>query len=91
MKISEELKTKFEENIDIHTMWTHFKTRLESAISKYIPSKTFIQRNDLPWMTTKLKKMCKRKARLHNKAKTSHQWSNYRHFQKECKKSIQTS
>ena len=45
IKISEELKSKFEENIDIHTMWTHFKTRLESAISKFIPSKTFIQRN----------------------------------------------
>ena len=86
--ISAELETMYNEGTDMDTMWNSFKSKLNSAINESIPSKSFVQRNDLPWMTKKLKKMSKKKAKLHKQATTTHQWGNYRQFQKECKKAF---
>ena len=91
IEISNELGVKYRDNIDMHSMWTLFKTKLEKAISENIPSKTFVQRNSLPWMSQKLKKMIKKKARLHQQAKSSKDWTKYRHFQKECKKAFRVA
>ena len=51
-----------------------------------IASKTFRNNNSLLWFNRKLKKLIRRKARLYKQAKKTHQWSDYKTFQKLCKK-----
>ena len=57
-------------------------------MDKNIPSKQVKSNNRLPWMTYKIRKMLKKKQKLYNQAKKTKSWSNYRHFQKTCKREI---
>ena len=58
----------YNEDVDMNMMWNSFKSKLNLAINENILSKSFVQRNDLPWMTKKLKKMSKKKAKLHKQS-----------------------
>jgi gas vesicle protein len=42
----------------------------------------------LPWFNHKIKKMLRTKQSLYNQAKRTKNWSNYKHYQKECKRQI---
>ena len=67
-------------------IWPTFKSEIQSAMDTLIPSKTFKKNNTVPWFNRKLKKMCRRKARLYNHAKKSKQWMEFKQYQKLCKK-----
>ena len=45
-------------------------------------------RSKIPWLTKDIKRMLRKKQRLYKQAKNTNSWSNYRHFQRECKRSI---
>ena len=70
----------------IEHIWTTFKSEIQSAMDTFIPSKTFKKNNTVPWFNRKLKKMCRRKARLYKHAKKSKQWMEFKQYQKLCKK-----
>ena len=53
-----------------------------------IPSKQIRSNNKLPWFNKKIKRMLKKKQSLYNQAKRPKKWSNYRFFQKECRRQI---
>jgi hypothetical protein len=55
---------------------------------KNIPSKQIRSNNKLPWYNKKIKRMLKKKQSLYNKAKRTKKWSNYRFFQKECRRQM---
>ena len=55
-----------------------FKTGLNKVIEKHIPSKMIFNKHHLPWMNKDLKKMIKKKAKLHRKAKVSKEWTKFR-------------
>ena len=69
-------------------MWETFKTEILSAVEKYVPSVLRRSRNDLPWMSGNIRKLLKRKKRLHKKAQKTKNWSNYRFCQKECRRAM---
>ena len=70
----------------LEEIWTTFKTEIQNAMDTFIPSKTFKKNNTVPWFNRKLKRMCRRKARLYKHAKKSKQWMEFKQYQKLCKK-----
>jgi hypothetical protein len=65
-----------------------FKQHLFKCLYKHIPSKIIKSNNRLPWFNHKIKKMLRKKQSLYNQAKRTKNWSNYKHYQKECKRQI---
>ena len=54
-----------------------------------IPNKEIKSRNNIPWVKRKERKMLKKKQRLYKQARKTNKWTNYRTFQKECKRHLQ--
>ena len=50
--------------------WNEFKNHMKEAQSS-IPSKLSSERTNLPWLTTDVKRLCRKKRRQYNKAKKS--------------------
>ena len=76
------------ENAGIEEMWTEFKSSVQNAVQKFIPSKLQKRNTRLPWVKGKIQKMTKKKNRLHKQAKQTKNWKNFRFFQKECRREI---
>ena len=74
------------DNID--KLWTDFKDKLTQEIDNHIPHKMKGNKTATPWINNDIKRMLRKKQRLYNQAKKQRDWTNYRHFQKECKKNI---
>ena len=87
-KLSTEVEERHHKKQDIHSLWGFFKTTLNSAIKEHIPSKITTFRNQVPWMNKDLKRMIKKKARLHKQAKKTKNWSNFKFQQKITKKAF---
>ena len=60
-------------------------------MDSYIPSKNFKKRNSVPWFNKQLKKMTKRKGRLYRHAKKSKQWTEFKNYQKLCKREFKNA
>ena len=73
---------------DVNTMWETFKTTVMSAVEKHIPSTLCRRSTDLPWIGHHIKKLLRRKKRLYKQARKTGNWSNYRFFQKECRREM---
>eukprot|EP00745_Piridium_sociabile_P024159 TRINITY_DN38010_c0_g1_i18.p1 TRINITY_DN38010_c0_g1~~TRINITY_DN38010_c0_g1_i18.p1 ORF type:complete len:273 (+),score=57.69 TRINITY_DN38010_c0_g1_i18:147-965(+) len=74
-----------EEEKDVNSMWTHFKTSLMSAVESNIPSSLRRSSYNLPWIDRKIRKLLRRKKRLYNQAKKTKNWCNY-NFTQECRR-----
>ncbi|CAG2233662.1 unnamed protein product [Mytilus edulis] len=72
----------------VQELWDKFKTDLYSNLDNHIPSKLIRSKTSLPWNNHKIRKMFKKKTRRYQQAKKTNNWTNYRHFQKECKRQI---
>ena len=57
----------FNEGVGMDTMWNSFKFKLNLAINRNMSSKSFVQRNESPWVAKKNKKMSKRKQNYINR------------------------
>jgi hypothetical protein len=55
----------------IEENWKHFKEAIETCIEKHIPKKKIGKHHDVPWMTTDIKRLIRKKQRLYNKSKKS--------------------
>ena len=51
----------------VNQLWDSFKLELEKSINKYIPFKSAKRRNGLPYMTTEIKRLMKKRDKLHPK------------------------
>ena len=65
----------------IESSWITLKNGIQATLDLNVPSKIIKKKNNLPWLNRKLKKMLKRKARLHQHAKRTGNFKEYRHFQ----------
>ena len=86
--LSQQIKTKYDSGECVINLWNMFKTGLNKAIEKHIPSKMIFNKHHLPWMNKDLKKMIKKKAKLHRKAKVSKEWTKFIEYQKICKQAF---
>ncbi|CAG2209704.1 MAPRE [Mytilus edulis] len=83
-----QISNSIQNNQNVNEAWLMFKKHLFASLDKNIPSKIVKSNNRLPWITQKIKKMLKKKQNLYNQAKRTKSWTNYRHFQKTCKREI---
>ena len=76
------------EGNNVNILWNTFKTKLLESLEKNIPSKEIKGNKNIPWIRRKEKKMIKKKQRLYKQAKKHNKWTNYRAYQKECKRHL---
>ena len=72
-------------------LYNSFKSKVQSLINSHIPIKMTSSRTNMPWFNNTLKRMCKKKQRLFNKAKRSGSnkcWQQYRTFKRDTLKAI---
>ena len=71
--------------------WDSFKSHMKSMHNS-IPSKLSSERTNLPWLTTEVKRLCRRKRKQYNKAKKSRdpsQWAKFKHLQNSTRNALQ--
>ena len=86
--LSEKIVNMDQGGVDVNTMWETFNTTVMSAVEKHIPSTLRRRCIDLPWIGHHIKKLLRRKKRLYKQARKTSNWSNYRFFQKECRREM---
>ena len=57
------------DNMTVNDKWNVVTSKITDIINKYVPHFFTSSRHNLPWFSTNLKKLCKRKQLLYNKAK----------------------
>jgi len=73
-------------------LWTDFKTSFLQIINKCVPTKLITpHRNGLPWINTKLRRLCNRRKKLYSKATTPLEKSEYSKFSKFVNTEIKKS
>ena len=59
-------------NLNDHTPdenYSKLKTHVDQVVKDHIPSKKVTTRYNVPWISTSVKRMCRKKQRLYNKAR----------------------
>ena len=73
--------------------WAAFKDHIDQ-VKKSIPSKFVSERHQLPWLSSNVKRMCRTKRKLYNKAKKSGSnaaWSRFKHAQNKTRNALRTA
>ena len=86
--ISDSIGRRYQSGDDAKSLWSHFTSDLHTEIKNYIPSKSVRSRNSPPWLNRHLRRLARRKNRLHKQARKTNRWNNYRQFQRECKRAF---
>ena len=86
VQLSDNIIIMVQNKENIEELWNTFKTGIQEAMDNFIPSKIFKKKNTVPWFNRNLKRMTRRKARLYRHAKKSKQWSEFKQYQKLCKR-----
>ena len=86
VQLSDNIIIMVQNKENIEELWNTFKTGIQEAMDNFIPSKIFKKKNTVPWFNRNLKRMTRRKARLYRHAKESKQWSEFKQYQKLCKR-----
>ena len=72
--------------------WNLFKTSLKQSMDTHIPQKKITSRWNLSWITTNIKRLCRRKKRAWDAGKrnhNSHAWKRYLKLNQQVKVSLQ--
>ena len=64
----------------VNDKWNIVNSEVTNIINKNVPHLFTSSRHNLPWFTKNLKKLCKRKQRLYNKAKTTRNQDDWQEF-----------
>ena len=59
-------------SLSVNEKWCTFKDKLTSLIDQFVPHKFTSSRYSLPWMTTAMKRLSRKKHRQYNKARKTH-------------------
>ena len=87
-EVSEHIASQDKSGADVNTRWETFQNQLSEATEKYLPSALRSSRPKLPWLSSQLLRLTKKKRRLCNHARRTGNWSNFKHIQKECKRAF---
>ena len=68
------------QNLGPNDKWVFVQDRLVSIMDKFIPSKMSSTRYNLPWFDAQLRKQCRKKKKLYNKAKKSGKTDDWKAF-----------
>ena len=97
-KIKEEassFRTEFLEDIRnscVNDNYIKFNNFINTVIKKYVPTRAMRSpKHNVPWINQKIRRMCRKKQRLFNKAKRSSKsrdWSAYKSLKKDTSKAL---
>ena len=79
---------------DVENNWSAIRDHLTHILESLIPSKMTTTRYNLPWLDTRLKRMCKKKHRMYNAAKKANKqkkWDAFQSFKKNTQKALKTA
>ncbi|KAI8513198.1 hypothetical protein Bbelb_098370 [Branchiostoma belcheri] len=79
------------QDMSVTQKWSDFKDKMKDTMNKHIPSKITSSRYNLPWFNRNLRRHCRKKQRLYNKAKKTGQeedWNKYKRVKKGVQKSM---
>jgi hypothetical protein len=82
------------QNNTVEENWTNFKVTLIEAMKKHIPQKKISSRWNLPWITTEIKRLIRKKRRAYNagkKKKNGHSWRRYLKLNQLVNNSLETA
>ena len=71
---------------DVNDNYVKLKNHIDQVIDAHIPSKRVTIRFNVPWITTNIKRMCRKKQRLYNRAirtRKSRHWEKFRAHKKD--------
>ena len=71
--------------------WNFFHENILQVVEEHIPAKQITASNHLPWMTSQLKRLIKRKQRLYNRAKRFKRpsdWKAYKDIQSRVRSTL---
>ena len=92
-KIAHEFRTKQNTpDFSVDENWNCFKSKVQQANDKHVPPKRVKSNRKLPWITTQLKRMIRKRERLFKKARRSRlasHWQSYKFYRNSVKKRIQ--
>ena len=80
--------SEFSVDTPINSLWTSFKTKSLSSISKHVPSKMTSSRYSKSWCNRTVRRLSRRKHRAFRKARQNNNrknWTRYKNIQKACK------
>jgi hypothetical protein len=72
-KLSEKTRGSHISSADVSEHWNYLKRTITEAISKFVPQKTLGGKQHVPWITTHIKRLIRRRQRRYNAAKKQHQ------------------
>ena len=75
----------------VESNYEAFCQHVNDIITSHVPTKQSSSRHKVPWLTTRLRRMCRKKQRLYNRAKKSrkeHHWSTYKSHKKSTTKAL---
>ena len=88
-------RLKFLDNIgnySVNANYVKFKNFINDIINKHVPTRAMRSpKHNLPWITQKIRRMCRKKQRLFNKAKRScksKDWNAYKAFKNDTNKAL---
>ncbi len=87
-KLAENFGETKTENMTVNEMWTSFKTSLASTIQKNVPSRMSRSRRGFPWVTQEVRRLLRKRDKLHRKVVGSGNSTDTSHL-KNLKKHIQ--
>ena len=87
-KVASDTVTKANSGATVNDTWETFKNGILNSMDQNIPTRLSSLRTTLPWVNRSIKKMLRRKQRLYKQAKKNNTWQNYRHYQREVKRTI---
>ena len=73
---------------DTDTLWREFRDKFLATIDKHVPSKKINPRNTLPWITTHIRRLCRKRRRMYRKGGSR---TEYKEFSKLVDNEIKKS
>ena len=70
-----------DKSMSVNTLWLEFKGMLENGIKKYIPHRTAKKKDSLPWITSSIKKLLKKRDCMYIKSKKTGKEQDRKAFQ----------
>ncbi|XP_074658625.1 uncharacterized protein LOC141911535 [Tubulanus polymorphus] len=86
-KTYKDVQNLYTKNKSAESMWSTFKTQIENSIKMNIPTKNAKKRDGLPWIDQNLRRLIKKRNRLHRKLKKSGHHTHRQQY-KELKKIV---
>ena len=73
----------------IEQNWQDFETHMKAIMKDHVPKKRVGRRYHLPWLTSTLRRMCRKKGRMYAKAKKDRaHWKEFVEFQKSTQQAL---